>query len=128
MRIIFLGTGGYHPNERRHTSGVLLPEIGLLLDAGTGTFRAAERLTGDRLTIALTHAHLDHVCGLTYLLVPLHQGRIRQLRVLGAEPVLEAVRTQLFSSRIFPVLPQAEFIPLRDGESWELAPGATLSH
>jgi ribonuclease BN (tRNA processing enzyme) len=128
MRIIFLGTGGYHPNERRHTAGVLLPEISLLLDAGTGTFRAAERLVRDELTIALTHAHLDHTCGLTYLLVPLHLGRIRRLRVLAALDVLAAVREHLFSQAIFPVLPTAEFVPLPESGEIEIAPSVVLRH
>lgn len=128
MRIVFLGTGGYHPNERRHTAGVFLPEIGLLFDAGTGTFRAASRLLRDDLTIALTHAHLDHICGLTYLLVPLHRGEIRRLRVLAAPAVLEAVRNHLFSAPVFPVLPAAEFAPLTEGVAVALAGGATLTH
>ena len=34
MRIVFLGTGGYYTNDRRHTPGILLPDVGVLLDAG----------------------------------------------------------------------------------------------
>ena len=128
MRIKFLGTGGYHPNARRQTAGVLLPEIGLLLDAGTGTHRVTEHLLGDELTIALTHAHLDHICGLTYLLVPLHRGRIRKLRVLGAPCVLDAVRRHLFADPIFPVVPPCEFVPLAEGQGIDVAAGVTLSH
>lgn len=128
MRLVFLGTGGYHPNERRHTAGVLFPELGLLLDAGTGTFRAAERLQTPDLTIALTHAHLDHVCGLTYLLVPLQTGRIRRLRVLAEAAVLETLRTHLFAAGLFPVLPPAEFIALDSGDAIPLQPGIELQH
>ncbi|MCA9056161.1 MAG: metal-dependent hydrolase [Planctomycetaceae bacterium] len=116
MRLIFLGTGGYHPNERRETAGVLLPELGLLFDAGTGSYRLAGRLERDDLTILLSHAHLDHVCGLTYLLVPLHCGQIKSLRVLAAPEVLCTVRDHLFSQQLFPVLPRAEFVPL-NGDS-----------
>src|SRR6218665_3346441 len=32
---VMLGTGGFHPNEARHTAGILLPGSGVLLDAGT---------------------------------------------------------------------------------------------
>ena len=67
MRLILLGTTGYHPNDRRHTPCLLLPECGVMLDAGTATYRAGEYLTGPELDIFLTHAHLDHVVGLTYL-------------------------------------------------------------
>ena len=38
-----------------------------MLDAGTATYRAGEYLTTPELDIFLTHAHLDHVVGLTYL-------------------------------------------------------------
>ena len=27
MRLQLLGTGGYHPNERRHTACLLVPEL-----------------------------------------------------------------------------------------------------
>ena len=128
MQLIFLGTGGYHPNERRQTAGVLLPEIGLLLDAGSGLYRLSERLRSDDLTIVLSHAHLDHVCGLTYLLVPQHLGRIRRLRVLGATEVLDTVRKHLFAERLFPVLPEAEFVPLVDGDSITIDDGVVLNH
>ena len=65
MKLIFLGTGGYHPNERRHTASVLLPEEGIALDAGTGFFRVQGRLKTPGLDVFLTHGHLDHICGLS---------------------------------------------------------------
>lgn len=128
MRIIFLGTGGYHPCERRHTAGVLLPDISLLLDAGTGTFRLPALLQRREVTLALTHAHLDHVCGLTYLLPPLHDGRIEKLRVLADAGVLEALRSHLFAPALFPVVPPAEFEPLLEDRPVTVAPGVQLAH
>ena len=53
MRLVLLGTTGYHPNERRHTPCLLLPECGVMLDAGTGVFRTAEYLTGPSWTSSL---------------------------------------------------------------------------
>ncbi len=114
MRVVFLGTGGFHPNERRHTLCVMLPEIGLLLDAGTSVFRVADRLQTDELDIFLTHAHLDHIAGLTFLLVPMLDGRVRQARLHGRPETLEAVRRHLFSERVFPVLPGYEHVQLED--------------
>lgn len=128
MRVVFLGTGGYHPNQRRHTAGVLLPEVGLLFDAGTGLFRLSERLERADLTIALTHAHLDHVCGLTYLLGPIHSGRIRRLRVLGTRRTLAAVREHLFAGSIFPVLPEGEWSAIDELAQIEPVPGVVLTH
>jgi ribonuclease BN (tRNA processing enzyme) len=73
MEAWLLGSGGWIPTERRETTCVLLREgeRGLLLDAGTGLRRLVSEpglLDGVRtLAIALTHFHLDHVCGLAYV-------------------------------------------------------------
>lgn len=112
MRLVFLGTGGYHPNERRHTAGVLLPEVGVLFDAGTGLFRLTGVLEARDLQIFLTHAHLDHVVGLTYLLAPLYTGRIERVRVYATPQTLQAVREHLFSQPLFPVDPCYEYVEL----------------
>ena len=105
MRIEFLGTGGYHPNERRHTACVMLPEEGIVFDAGTSAFRIASRLKTEALDIFLSHAHLDHIAGLTYFLVPVMSGAVQALTVHATPGVLEAVRTHLFSEALFPVNP-----------------------
>ncbi len=67
MKLILLGTGGYFPTSRRHTACLMLPEIGVVLDAGSGMCRIGKYLQTISLDIFLTHAHLDHVAGLTYL-------------------------------------------------------------
>ena len=48
MKLVLLGTGGYHPNQLRHTACVMLPEIGLIFDAGTSFFRVPEYLQTDQ--------------------------------------------------------------------------------
>jgi ribonuclease Z len=112
VKLIFLGTGGYHPNERRHTAGLFLPELGILLDAGTGTFRVPPRLLSPLLHVFLTHAHLDHVCGLTYLLAPMLKQQIASCTIHAEAHVLKALRVRLFSEEIFPVFPPFIFAPL----------------
>src|SRR4029079_10987383 len=74
MKLILLGTGGYFPTTRRHTACLMLPDVGVVLDAGSGMCGIAGHLATEQLDIFLTHAHLDHVLGLTYLvnLIPPH--------------------------------------------------------
>jgi len=124
---VMLGTGGFHPNETRHTAGVMLPGCGVLLDAGTSAFRVAERLESPDLQIFLSHPHWDHIIGLTFLLVPMIDGRIERCRLYGDAHTLEAVKTLLFAEATFPILPAFEFCPL--DETPEIAiPGGTLRH
>ena len=68
MKIVFLGTAGYHPSATRHTVSIIIPEIGFVFDAGTGFFRARDLIETKHLDIFLSHAHLDHSQGATYLL------------------------------------------------------------
>jgi len=115
MHIQILGSGGYHPNERRHTACLLLPDLGLVFDAGTGFFRVASRLRTDKLHICLSHAHLDHIVGLTYVLVPLMQGRLTEVTVYGTRETLSAVREHLFAERLFPIEPPLQYVELTEG-------------
>ena len=103
MRLQFLGTGGFHPNERRHTASLLLPDVGVALDAGSGFFRIPGRLQTRTLDVFLTHAHLDHVCGLTFVLVAMLRGEIVPVRVFGSKETLQAVRKHLLAPELFPV-------------------------
>jgi ribonuclease Z len=112
MRVLFLGTGGYHPNARRHTACVMLPEIGLVFDAGSSFFRVADHLMGNEVDIILSHAHLDHVCGLTYFLLPMATGEVNTVRVHATAPTIDAVKTHLFAEQLFPLLPYFKFCEL----------------
>jgi ribonuclease BN (tRNA processing enzyme) len=75
MKLIPLGTNGYHPSHGRQTSSyvVLLEKTAFLLDAGTGVARmrepgVAEAIRGyDTLHVILSHYHLDHIAGLYFL-------------------------------------------------------------
>jgi ribonuclease BN (tRNA processing enzyme) len=72
--LIPLGTGGFIPRGRHTMCFLVLSRQGaVVLDAGSGLARLldpeiAARLAGvERLEILLTHYHLDHVIGLSYL-------------------------------------------------------------
>lgn len=126
MKLILLGTGGYHPNDQRHTACVMLPEIGLIFDAGTSFYRVPDQLQTDEVQIVLSHSHLDHICGLTFFLPSLLKGDINTARVYGNQKTLEAVRSHLFSDEIFPILPDYQFEILP--ETLEVGGSGKLTH
>jgi ribonuclease Z len=115
MKILFLGTSGYHPCERRQTACLMLPDAGIVLDAGTGFFRVGKHLATPTLDILLTHAHLDHIVGLTYLLSTTAQRPLARITVHGAAEKLAAVQEHLLSDQLFPAPLPCQWQPLNDG-------------
>jgi ribonuclease BN (tRNA processing enzyme) len=73
MNGVLLGSGGWIPTTKRETCCALLREgsHALLIDAGTGVQRLVEQpdlLRGvEEVDVVLTHFHLDHIVGLSYL-------------------------------------------------------------
>ena len=73
MKIHVLGSGGWMPGNNRETSCLLIEYKGklLMIDAGTGV----ANLSGygdvldryNEIHILLSHYHLDHIIGLTYI-------------------------------------------------------------
>lgn len=120
MQLHCLGTTGYHPNERRHTACYAIPEAGIVLDAGSGLFRLPKIWTTPTLDIFLTHAHLDHIVGLTYLLNIAHQIPQVKTRIWGEPEKLDAIREHLFSKFIFPVLPDAQWCSIDSSQPIEV--------
>src|SRR5689334_15105484 len=105
MKVVFLGTAGYHPNDRRHTACLTLPELGIVLDAGTGMYRLIDHIHTPQLDIFLTHTHLDHIFGLTFLLDIMYVCPLKRVTVHALPDKLAALRAHLFSEELFPVLP-----------------------
>jgi ribonuclease BN (tRNA processing enzyme) len=126
MKLILLGTTGYHPNDRRHTACLMLPEPGIVLDAGTAMYRVRNYLCTPELDIFLTHAHLDHVVGITYLFDVLRDRDVGRVTVHAAADKLAAIETHLLAETLFPVKLPCEFRPL--GASVELPAGGRLTH
>ncbi len=126
MKIILLGTTGYHPNDRRHTPCMVLPTCGVMLDAGTAMYRAGRYLQTPEVDIFLTHAHLDHVVGLTYLFDVVRDCPLDRIRVHALAEHLAALDEHLFSPALFPKKPPYESCPL--GGEVALADGGRLTH
>ncbi len=98
-----------------------------MLDAGTAVFRAPAHITTESLDIFLTHTHLDHVAGLTYLFNTLSQTKLTTVRVHAEEAKLRALEEHLFSEHLFPKRPPYEAVPLDARSTVELAGGGRLT-
>lgn len=105
MKLVLLGTTGYHPSERRQTTCVMIPEMGVVFDAGTAMFRVRDLLQTSTLDIFLTHAHLDHVVGLTFLLDVLWGKSIERVTVHAERDKIQALNQHLFAPELFPSEP-----------------------
>jgi ribonuclease BN (tRNA processing enzyme) len=67
MKLVVLGSNGYRPTDLGQTACYAIPELGVILDAGSGIYRLVDYLQTNQLDIYLTHAHSDHYGGLMYL-------------------------------------------------------------
>lgn len=127
MKLICLGTSGYQPSEARHTSCYFIPDLGVMLDAGTGMFRARQKLVRPHLDILLTHCHLDHIVGLSFVLGWRELHGLETIHVYGLAEKLAQIQEHIFSPHIFPVLPPLEWKPLpEDRSDFELRCGAKV--
>ncbi len=126
MRLHCLGTAGYHPSATRHTSCYFLPESGIVLDAGSGLFRLPGLFRGGTLDVLLSHAHLDHTFGLTFLVGILAKYSVERLTIWGEGEKLAAIREHLFHELLFPVPLEAEWKAIDGREGAEIG-GAHVS-
>ena len=126
MKLVFLGTAGYHPSETRHTSCLMLPEVGVVLDAGSGMFRVRDRLATKTLDIFLSHAHLDHIWGISFLFDTCYGKSLDRVTLHAEATKLAAVQTHLLTEELFPA--QLPFVacPLKDPVP--LTGGGKLTH
>jgi len=103
----------------------MLPELGVIFDAGTGMFRVRDLIQTETLDIFLSHVHLDHSVGLTFLYDVLFEKQVSRVTVHVAADKIETIRNHLFSHQLFPVQPNFE-IKAFDESPISLADGSRL--
>ncbi len=114
MKLHCLGTAGYHPSATRHTAAYYLPELNLLLDAGSGVFRLQGLIDSPEISILLSHAHLDHIIGLTFFWDLISTTPLERIHVYGVRNKLEDIRQHLFHNSLFPSHPPLVWHALED--------------
>jgi len=126
MKIELLGTGGYFANSRRQTACVLLPEWGIIFDAGSGLYRFPDRCKHRNIQLFLTHPHLDHIVGLPFLLMPILSKQVDEVRVHAVASTLAAIEMHLFNEAIFPVPIPFQCEPIPETGSRVVSSGVTI--
>lgn len=100
MRIKILGcSGGVGPGLR--TTSLLIDDE-LLIDAGTGVGDLSLSQMRRIKHVVLTHAHLDHVCGLAFMADNLFDLIDAPIEVHATEATLEVIQTHIFNWKIWP--------------------------
>jgi ribonuclease BN (tRNA processing enzyme) len=115
MRLTVLGSGGWIPTSSRQTSCYLITSgaEALVLDAGTGLGALhinPSLLDGiDKVTVALSHFHLDHVIGLGFISARALGGRELTIAGPGSQCYGRSTRSivedQLFASPLQTISP-----------------------
>ena len=126
MNFHCLGTNGFHPTESSHTACYMIPEIGVVFDAGSGFFRVSTLVQTKYLEIFLSHCHMDHICGIHCLLELLRVTDCKTVRIYGEQHVIDAVKTT-FQDPFFPSLPEMDFIPIQENVQINLSSGAVVT-
>src|SRR5687768_11382138 len=112
MKLVLLGTTGYHANDRRQTACFMLPELGVVFDAGTGLYRVSDYLQTNTLDIFLSHVHLDHCVGLTYMFDVRYVSELIRATAHVEAAKLVTIREHLLAKLLFPVAPPIDLKPL----------------
>jgi len=142
MKLVLLGTGGFLPTDAAQTACYFLPEVGVMLDAGSGAYHLPKYLQRPELDIYLSHAHGDHTSGLVYLFASyftadyLHRGEAlsadnisnfvqRANEALPRTRIHADEKTLTFVQPIYAYLPY-QWLSLQTRES--LPNGGVLTH
>ncbi|WP_028310186.1 3',5'-cyclic-nucleotide phosphodiesterase [Derxia gummosa] len=127
MRLRVLGCSG-GIGDGGHTTSFLVDDD-LLIDAGTGVCGLDIAALARIDHVFVTHAHLDHVCGLAFIIDSVFGHRRAPLRVHALPATLAALRDHMFNGVIWPDFtrlrshgqPSLEFIEFDVGAVFESA-------
>lgn len=103
MDIHFLGVLGYQPHRHKHTSCIMIPDFGIVLDAGTGFHLVREHIKTSHLDVFLSHLHDDHICGTLYPLGVLYKKEVCSVIFYGRRGMEVFFRRRQFAYPRFPV-------------------------
>ncbi|NJM32147.1 MAG: 3',5'-cyclic-nucleotide phosphodiesterase [Limnobacter sp.] len=74
----------------------------LLIDAGTGLCQLAFERLEKIDSVLITHSHLDHVCGLPFLVDTVGVKRRAPLQVYAQQATIDALKQHIFNEQIWP--------------------------
>lgn len=100
MKLRILGCNGVVGTHLRTTSMLLDHDI--LIDAGTGVGDLSLDEMGAIDHVFLSHAHLDHIVSIPFMLDSVGYKRQQPLTVYATEETLEALQQHIFNWKIWP--------------------------
>jgi ribonuclease Z len=98
MKLHVLGANGWKPSDEAQTACYAIPELGIILDAGSGLYHMADLLQTKDLDIYLSHVHGDHTWGLPYLELVIAKALLREARALTPEATVSSALETLAAS------------------------------
>ncbi len=100
MRISILGCAGSRGINSRPTA--FLIDQSLLLDCGTATEVLSAKACAGIANILITHAHIDHICDLPFLIESVYDLRKGSVYLYSLKEVIKEISSHLFNGTVWP--------------------------